>query len=605
MRAIRPAPAVAFLIFLAPSAAIAYIDAAPTLGRLMTEASHICVLKVEKVNVDKRVVVFRKISNLKGGFSEETLNHVVSEGSATFLLDWAIPARTAIAFVTENASVTCLGTRWYECHRTEGAWWTVMHARPELSLAYLGSTEKLKDCVSAILSGKEVVITTAVHGADGLGAYFDVAMKETLSGRSNRVQRIKAGLEMPLDCWHIGKDPRWFVGFGPAGPADVPTLIQALKRPEAEARSEAAADLAQMGKDAEGALSALRDVARSDPDDVARIRAAEALLRIDPTNSGTIQSLVERVSADDVSVRRAAIESLGNIGPEARTAVPALIRQLQDPDVGVRGAAADSLSQIGPAADAAVSALVNLLKDPRLGDRAAEALGGIGPRAAPAVPALAERVNAQKTPIRWSFIGALVSIGGPGAKAVMPPLLRALQSGETRAYYNATLCLSALGPGAKEALPELMKKSDDLSACAIWSIDPKNGIQGYVLTSLTTDRTCDQWFAASHFQKMGAWRKDVARAVAEALLDGKLPDLAPWAVDRILRGEAGAVLPVLRGALKSQAPETRRLGVVWLGRMGSDAKPALAELTKAQKDSDAGIREAASESIKQVTTIKR
>jgi HEAT repeat protein len=284
--------------------------------------------------------------------------------------------------------------------------------------------------------------------------------------------------------------------------------------------------------------------------------------------------------------------------------VAALVKRLKDEDVGVQWKAAETLGLIGPAAEPAVPVLAELLKDTRLRTVSAEALGRIGPKAQAAVSDLVNALKDKDERFRWSAVGALVRIRGPGAKAVVPLLIQELGSGEHRNYYNATLYLSALGPEAKDAIPELRKRKDDLAACALWSIDPKNGIQGYILTSLTTDRTCDQWFAASHFQMMGPWRKEAARAVAEALLDGRLPKLAPWAVERILRGEAEAVVPALLDGLKDKQPTRKVRAAKVLGDMGPSADAAVPALNDALKDSEATVREAAAIALKQVMPKK-
>jgi HEAT repeat protein len=101
---------------------------------------------------------------------------------------------------------------------------------------------------------------------------------------------------------------------------------------------------------------------------------------------------------------------------------------------------------------------------------------------------------------------------------------------------------------------------------------------------------------------MGPWRKDAARAVAEALLVGRLPQLAPWAVERILRGEADAVVPALAEGLKDKQPTRKVRAARFLGEMGRPAQAAVPALHEALKDSDAKVREAAADALKQITT---
>ena len=61
------------------------------------------------------------------------------------------------------------------------------------------------------------------------------------------------------------------------------------------------------------------------------------------------------------NVRRSAAYALGGIGPPAAEAVPALAAALHDPDADIRRSAAHALGKIGPAA---VPGLLATLNDP-------------------------------------------------------------------------------------------------------------------------------------------------------------------------------------------------------------------------------------------------
>ncbi len=50
-----------------------YIDTAPTLGRIIQESNFIVVLEVSQVSREKRVIVYRKVADLKG---ETTADHL-------------------------------------------------------------------------------------------------------------------------------------------------------------------------------------------------------------------------------------------------------------------------------------------------------------------------------------------------------------------------------------------------------------------------------------------------------------------------------------------------------------------------------------------------
>ncbi|MBC7818644.1 MAG: hypothetical protein IAG10_17280, partial [Planctomycetaceae bacterium] len=55
--------------------ALAYIEQAYTLGRVVQEATSISVLRVEKVDKEKNLILFRKVQDLKGTLAGETTKH--------------------------------------------------------------------------------------------------------------------------------------------------------------------------------------------------------------------------------------------------------------------------------------------------------------------------------------------------------------------------------------------------------------------------------------------------------------------------------------------------------------------------------------------------
>src|SRR5262245_26839934 len=123
-------PAVASLGLLALAGPThAYVDWAPTLGKLMKDASNIVVVKVEKVSQEKRVIIYGKVADLKGKSGAAEIKHHIAAGlhprEPATIMDWAEPGQTAILFQNGGSVVVCIGRYWYEGVAQEAPWWSM------------------------------------------------------------------------------------------------------------------------------------------------------------------------------------------------------------------------------------------------------------------------------------------------------------------------------------------------------------------------------------------------------------------------------------------------------------------------------------------------
>jgi RNA polymerase sigma factor (sigma-70 family) len=84
-----------------------------------TYVNEIVVLRVDRASRDKRAVIFKRVSLLKGKDSPEVVKHQLTDGfhprQVRTVLDWAEPGAVAVWFRAGNVSQTCLGEFWYEC----------------------------------------------------------------------------------------------------------------------------------------------------------------------------------------------------------------------------------------------------------------------------------------------------------------------------------------------------------------------------------------------------------------------------------------------------------------------------------------------------------
>jgi HEAT repeat protein len=161
---------------------------------------------------------------------------------------------------------------------------------------------------------------------------------------------------------------------------DVATLIAQLEGTDTAAQTAAANELASLGRDAQGAIVALvRTVGI--PDEEVLEACTAALEEAGPPTADQIRPLMLLVSDCSGDVAYWAVTVLGRAGSAAAPAVPALIQVVEsDADLPVRERAAWALGEIGPGAKSAQAALSTAANcdDARLARLAKKALEAIG-----------------------------------------------------------------------------------------------------------------------------------------------------------------------------------------------------------------------------------
>ncbi len=177
---------VAVLCFSRP--AWGYIEAAYTLGRIITEATNVVLLKVEKTDTEKNLIIFRKVADIKGKHPTELIKHNIGRGGFhprewQFIMAAAQPGKMALMFHNGSAAETCLDDYWYQTY-PGGEWWNMNHGEPYLLRSYAGKPEKLATAVASILAGQEVIVPCLRDGD-----------KNALQLRTAKRQRMKASLK--------------------------------------------------------------------------------------------------------------------------------------------------------------------------------------------------------------------------------------------------------------------------------------------------------------------------------------------------------------------------------------------------------------------------
>jgi len=161
---------------------------------------------------------------------------------------------------------------------------------------------------------------------------------------------------------------------------DAEGLAAQLASTELEPRRAAAERLARMGEEAAPAAAALVR-ACGDADDQVREQVVAALEDLGPPPTSAVATLVGLIDHANPLVAYWATTLLGRSGEDAASAAPALTKCLDSVvDLAVRQRAAWALGKIGPAAATARDALVRASgqTDERLARLASEALAAIG-----------------------------------------------------------------------------------------------------------------------------------------------------------------------------------------------------------------------------------
>jgi hypothetical protein len=179
----------------------AYVEAPHSLGQVVSLSTNVVLMRIEKVDKEKNLIVYRKIRDLKGTHPTEIIRHLIGRGGFNprewqYPMEWAEVGKTAVFFHNGSASETCIGTYWYQAY-PQGEWWGMSHGEPFLLRSYCGNVEKLAAAVVDVHAGKEVVVPCMVDGN-----------KDDLHLRRARIQRLRASLKLDYN------PKRDFVGWG-------------------------------------------------------------------------------------------------------------------------------------------------------------------------------------------------------------------------------------------------------------------------------------------------------------------------------------------------------------------------------------------------------
>jgi hypothetical protein len=197
------APLVALALCFAGAAPTwAYVEIPYSLGRLVEESTHVVLLRVDRVDKTKNLILYRKVKDVKGQYADDVVKHNIGQAGFSArewqtIMNWAEPGKHAVFMHNGSASETCIDGYWYQAY-PNGEWWSMSHAEPYLLRSFAGKPEKLAGLVQSMLAGQEVITTCMVDGD-----------KDALQNGTAKIQRLKASLKI------LDYDPhRDFLGWG-------------------------------------------------------------------------------------------------------------------------------------------------------------------------------------------------------------------------------------------------------------------------------------------------------------------------------------------------------------------------------------------------------
>jgi HEAT repeat protein len=269
-----------------------------------------------------------------------------------------------------------------------------------------------------------------------------------------------------------------------------------------------------------------------------------------------VQRLSKQAWGAEYSKRISAVKKLTKLGPQAREAIPVLTKILDrkgDDQVGELSARA--VIAIG-SDSVSVPLLREILSKRNEKYYIADALGELGPAAAPAVPELKQLLGNKGYPVRRAGALALGKIG-PGALDALPQLVQALDDPQDYHHYPGQIAqaIASIGP---QAVP-------------------------YLITVLETENFTIREGVAKTLGEIGADAETAIPALIEKLSDKyKRPNIYASALGKIGPNAIPALLSIIENA--NEEAIRRMYAVYAIGEMGSKAKDTVPELIKRLED---------------------
>src|SRR5262245_39877748 len=119
----------------------AYVEAPHSFGQVIALSTNVLLMRVEKVDKEKRLIIYRKVRDIKGKHPTDVIRHNLGatngfhEREWKYPMAWAEVGKTAVFFHNGGASETCIGTYWSQAYNS-GDWWTFSYGEQCLFYSY-------------------------------------------------------------------------------------------------------------------------------------------------------------------------------------------------------------------------------------------------------------------------------------------------------------------------------------------------------------------------------------------------------------------------------------------------------------------------------------
>ncbi len=461
-------------------------------------------------------------------------------------------------------------------------------------------------------------------------ACFSALMNLKANPADTLIQTLETGTdEQRYRIAHLIVEMRYYSQLRNVFPKAAPILVDALKSKDKTIRYQSATALLQIRQSLKEAGSILVALAQ-DKKFSQRASAIQALGQVGTRVEGVWPVWLNAVKEDDTRIKQAAIYGMRTYRFDKDKALSTIATLLDDEKAGIRQAAVQSLNSFGSKAIPYYQQAIED-DDEMVRVRAAQILVQYPNERKKVLPHLEKLLESENSSIRQQAFYAIQRTG-KDASGIVKNLLQ---------HKDATLRSQAVwvlwnwdrnSDEPLKAIAPLMDDSDSnvrQSVRNVMSNARQKGVP-YMLEALKASRSDTRLWATQMLAYYGSRSGEkVPQAIAKALASEKAKNVRTmgfWSLQQlqasselslpVLKAEKDATtranmishlynrgkfsapfVPYLIQALKDDSSVVRNRAATALGTLGTYATEALSALEQVKQDSDAGVRQAASQAI--------